>query len=219
MENGPAKRFRPLVALLGLGMAATCGTAAAEGLAGAAKIGTLGLGVEVTKAIMPKANLRLGVNHYTYSTSTTHSGVDYNIDLKLRSVSALFDWYPTGREFRFTAGVLYNDNKLEGRAKTDRAITIGDTTYPAGTTLNGDASFNRGSPYLGVGWGNLVGKNKKFSVSFDLGIVYQGAPDVTLSSSAGVSQSDLDKERDQLKSDLDDLRNYPVIVLSLGYQF
>ncbi len=219
MENEPAKRYRLTTALLGLAMTATCGTAAAEGLAAAAKVGTLGLGVELTKSLTTKSNVRLGINHYTYSTSTSRSGVDYDIDLELRSVSALFDWYPAGGAFRFTAGALYNDNKLDGRAKTDRAITIGDTTYPAGTTLNGDVSFNRASPYLGIGWGNPVSGSKRLSVSFDLGVVYQGAPDVKLTSNAGVSQADLDKESEQLKQDLDDLRNYPVIALSIGYRF
>jgi hypothetical protein len=184
-----------------------------------ARLSTLGYGVELTRALSPKSNLRFGLNNATFDRSATESGINYSMDLRLSSGSLLYDWHPFSGGFHTSLGVLYNANKLDAQAITTEPVTIGDTTYPAGTNLTGRIDFNRGAPYLGVGWGNAVGARKKTSFTFELGVVFQGSPNVKLNASAGVSQSDLDKEERELRDELAEFKHYPVVTFGFGYKF
>lgn len=188
--------------------------AAAEGTALGIKASTLGAGVELAQSLSPRTNIRFGLNGYTHDFGSTEAGINYNFDLKLRSGTLLLDWHPFGGSFRATLGGLYNRNKIEGRASGD--LNIGDNVYT--TTLNGEITFRRGAPYAGIGWGRPVGARKTFDFAFDLGVVYQGSPKVTLRAE-GVSQADLDKEARELEASLDDYKYYPVIAFTFSFQF
>jgi hypothetical protein len=63
-----------------------------------------------------------------------------------------------------------------------------------------------------------VGARKSFDFAFDLGVVYQGSPRVTLRAD-GVSQADLDKEARELQASLDDYKYYPVVAFTFSFQF
>ncbi len=59
-------------------------------------------------------------------------------------------------------------------------------------------------------------------VSLDLGVFYQGTPDVTLNQTGGVvavSQADLDAEEKNLEDDLDDFEFYPVATIGIHFRF
>ena len=45
------------------------------------------------------------------------------------------------------------------------------------------------SHYLGVGWDILFGKNKQFGFLIDLGVVYQGNPEVELSTTGDLANN------------------------------
>lgn len=207
-------RMVRLTALLAGAAAGLPLSVAAEGTTIGIKASTLGAGVELAHALSPKTNVRFGLNGYTYDFSSTESGINYHFDLKLRSGTLLLDWHPFGGSFRTTLGGLYNRNKIEGRASGD--LTIGDNVYT--TTLNGAITFQRGTPYAGIGWGRPVGARKRFDFAFDLGVVYQGSPRVTLRAN-GVSEADLDKEARELQTSLDDYKYYPVVAFTFSFQF
>jgi len=80
-------------------------------------------------------------------------------------------------------------------------------------------------PYAGFGWGNAVGKNKRLGVSFELGVVFQGSPDIELESTGGALssspalQAEIAKEEKKIEDDIDDFEYYPVIALGISYKF
>ena len=188
----------------------------------AAKAGTLGLGVEGTIKLSEKFNARVGVNAFSYDTDWDKDDINYDADIQLSTVAALIDWHPFGGSFRLTGGAMLNGNEVEADAKLNKSITIGDTIYTPGDVgnLKADIDFNSVAPYLGMGWGNAIGKNKRLTISFELGVLFQGSPEVDLSTdSALVSQSDLQKEEDNLQDEIDKYEYYPVAALSLSYHF
>ena len=122
---------------------------------------------------------------------------------------------------------MLNGNELNMKATgSNTSYDIGDTTYTASEvgTLTGNVEFNSFAPYVGIDFGNSVTKSKEFGFMFDLGIAYQGSPDVSLSATGTLSNNatfkeELRKEEKALQDDLDNFTIYPVISLGVTYQF
>lgn len=193
-----------------------------EGFALGVRAGTLGAGVEGTIGLSERFNLRLGANNYTYSFDDTYDDVRYDADLELKSAALILDWHPFAGGFRLSAGMLSNRNRVDLEARPSGSVTIGNTTYPAAAvgTLDGEVSFKSSAPYAGLGWGNAVAGAKGFGLNFEIGAVFQGAPDVELSSSSGlVDQDDLDREAREIEDDLDNFKVYPVVSFGVSYRF
>lgn len=204
--------------LLGVSAAAV---AEGSGLGVGVKAGTLGLGAEITKSFTSSINGRLGLNSYTFTTSGSESGIDYDTDLKWQSTAALLDWHVFEGSFRLTAGYVFNANKLEMTNTTGGpTVEIGGNTY--GITpgdLNGSVEFANG-PYVGFGWGN-AGDGKGLGFSLEIGALYQGSPDVSLTAAAstGITAADLREEERQLEDSLKDFKWYPQVALGISYAF
>ncbi len=116
--------------------------------------------------------------------------------------------------------------EIEVDSKATASYQIGDTTYNAGEvgTLKGKIDFNDIAPYLGLGWDTSFGKDKGFGFLFELGAIYQGSPDVDLSADGLLAndqtfQNNLAKEEENMQSDVDDYKFYPVVSLGLNYRF
>ena len=193
----------------------------------ALKAGTLGVGAEATIGIVENINARIGLNYLSLDYDGSESNVDYAVELDLMTISLLFDWHPAGNGFRLTAGALYNGNEVEAIGEpTNGNFTIDDTPYNTTQvgTLKAEIDFNSFAPYVGIGYGNAVGKTQKWSFVFDLGVMYQGSPDVSFTAtgtSAGNATflSELENERRQLESEIEDFQFYPVISFGISYKF
>lgn len=198
---------------------------AADGLAMTGKASTLGLGLELSGP-RDHFNARAGVNYFDYSYSDEYENIDYDLDLELRSVAAFLDWHPAGGSFRLTSGMLFNQNELAAEAKPDGSYDIGGTQYPAALVgdLTGDIGFDDYAPYLGLGWATDNASDGGFGMSVDLGVAYQGSPDVELAASGPISadpgfQADLEAEQQALADDLEDYKYYPVVAVGFSYRF
>lgn len=196
--------------------------------AGTFKVGTLGVGAEYVTDMNARTNLKFGVNGFNYSYDSSEGGVDYDFDLKLFSVAALVDYHPSAGSFRLTGGLLFNGNKIEATGKPTGAATytIGATTYTSAQvgTLAGDIEFKSVAPYIGIGFGNALSADGNTSFVFDLGVVFQGSPDVTLSADGLLAtnaafMTDLKKEEQDLQSGIDSFEFYPVVSLGFSYRF
>ena len=198
-------------------------SSAGAGVGVSAKAGTLGLGVDISYPLMPRINARAGFNVFSFSYSTTQDDVNYDADLTLRSMDLLLDLFPIpGRGFRVSGGLLVNGNGVDLTAEPTGSYTIGSTTYPASQigTLSGNVDLGNLTPYLGIGWGNAVTDRMGFML--DIGIVFQGSPDVTLSASGPITllpsfQEDLQQEEQSLEDEIDQYKYY--LVLSVGLSF
>jgi hypothetical protein len=189
--------------------------------------GTMGIGADATVGILPRLNARLGINAFNFGMKTTADDIGYDLDVRLLSFPILFDWHPfkTGG-FRISSGLVINKNKADLEARSLSGYKIGDSTYTPGELgdLSGKLDFDTFAPYVGIGWGNVLGGNARWTFTCDVGVVFQGDGDISLKANGPIAsdptfQSELEKERRDLEDDLDDYRYYPVIAIGISYKF
>jgi hypothetical protein len=196
-----------------------------------AKVSTLGVGLEGIFGVTEQLHVRVGGNYLDYDPSKTinTSDVDYDPDISFRSATGTLDWYPLGGTFRLFAGLMYNKNDIDvtGKPAFSGSVRIGGIDFNVADIgeLKGDIDFNTAVPYIGVGWGNALNSKGSIRLSLDLGVGYQGSPDVSLEASNDTLandpafQSALSREEDDLNDKVDKYRYYPIIALGLSYAF
>jgi hypothetical protein len=229
-------------------------TAQADAFALGVRGGTLGVGLEGIFGINPYFNARVGYNSYNYDTNKTLDDISYDMNLKLRNLGLLIDWHPFRGVFRLTGGVLNNRNSFVfTRGLTlgqvidnpplpelpplpvpipiplppvSQLLPIGDLLFDAVDvgTLSGRVSTKKNAPFLGFGWGNAMSGDSRFGISFDIGVVFQGSPEVDLSATgvlAGnpIFENELAKEEQYIRDDLKEYKYYPAISIGLSYRF
>jgi hypothetical protein len=92
-----------------------------------AKVGTLGLGGEVTTDLVPRVNLRGSLQWLDFNYETEIEGVNYNLDLSFLHPLVMADWYVFGGSFRLSGGVLFDGTDI----RLDATSTwTGTTTSP-----------------------------------------------------------------------------------------
>jgi hypothetical protein len=197
-----------------------------------ADVGTTGVGFHVVVPMETYLNGRFGANYFKHDFDKTSNGVNYDVKGKLQTVDILFDWYLNeGSNFHLTGGLVYNGNKFNVHAKPNGAgvFTINGNTYTAADVgvLSGRLDYRKAAPYLGIGWGNALAQASRWNVNTDLGVFYQGNPNVQLAS-IGCTTSmtvcttlakDVAVARQNLRDDSDSFKFYPVVRVSIGYRF
>ncbi|GAB4346598.1 MAG: hypothetical protein Kow0089_24010 [Desulfobulbaceae bacterium] len=192
-----------------------------------AKISSLGVGGDVVASVADSLNLRLGLQGFTYDYDDTYSDIDYEADLDLFTGLLLTDWFPFGNNFRISAGVAANGNEVTVTGKPrNSTFNIGGVTYPSSQvgSLTGTIDFNSVAPYLGVGYGGSFADSDNWSFFLDIGVLFQGSPDVSYSANGPLAsdptfQARLEQERKELEDDLDEYEYYPVISMGLTWKF
>lgn len=203
------------------------------GIAGTA--GTLGAGVELSFDGSRQFQGRLGIHGYNYSDRREASDIEYDAEANLRTATGFLDWHPGGHGFRLTGGLVYNGTDVTGRSlpPASGVYDIGGVPVPASLigTLDADVEFDPIVPYAGLGWGRAPGSGSGFGVTLDLGVMFQGEGEVTLTPRipAGSPLNDpvarqalqilLDREERDLQEDVNDYDMYPVVSLGISYRF
>ncbi len=191
-----------------------------------AKVGTPGLGLELTVGLLDSLNTRVGVNAFTYGYDFEVDDFNYDADLNLFTAMLLADWHLFDNDFRITGGIVLNENEIDAVGTTDKDIVvINDTGYRAAEVgdLKTTISFNKFAPYFGIGWGNAVGDNF-FNFSIDLGVILSGSPKATLTANGPLAsdpdfQRNLAAEADDVEKEGENFDIYPIIALGLNFQF
>ena len=195
------------------------------------KAGTLGAGLDISKGISESLALRLQANALDYDRDITDTDVDYNSDLKLRSAGLLLDWHPFSGVFRVSAGAFWNGNEATATGRpTNGTYVINGQTYTSAQigSLNGQIDFSEVAPYFGIGFGSAPKAGRGMTFSFDLGVFYQGEPNVGLTAVCGVGvpagtctqiQNDVAAEQASLQEEVSDYKFYPVVSFGIGYRF
>ncbi len=190
-----------------------------------AKVGTLGIGADLSRSIVPRVlNVRFGASFFSYSTDFDELGITYNAELKLGAVPIAVDVFPFKNWFRLGGGVLINMNEVTGTAQaTTGKITIGDVTYnlPDLGQVDGKVKFNRVAPYFGFGFNNPIKKSGHWGFFADLGLMYHGDPIATLTASKTVPtlQQNIDKQVAKTNEDLKGFSIFPVLQMGISYKF
>jgi hypothetical protein len=197
-----------------------------------ADLGTTGAGFHVVVPMESNLNGRFGANYFKHDFNKTSNMVDYAVQGKLQTFDVLFDWYLLDASpFHLTGGLVYNGNRanVTGKASQLGQFTLNGHTYTTADVgvLAGSVDYRKAAPYLGIGWGNALKGNSRLSFNADLGVFYQGNPNVKLGSWGCTTSktvcdavvADIAAERVSLKDDLDSFKLYPVLRASLNYRF
>ncbi len=189
------------------------------------KAGTLGLGAEARWSGLPWMDLRIGGNAYSFDDTGREGNVRYRSELNLETFYLTANFHFPLSPFRLTAGAFANGNELTMVGDEPGDYNFDGQTFTQGEvgTLTGKTSFGSTSPYLGLGFDfELFGKT---GLNFDLGILWQGEPEVSLSAVGGSEQgsdrlnSALRAEEDNIADEMGRLKAYPVVSLSFVYNF
>lgn len=213
-----------IVTLAGL-LVLAAAPAAAQDHAVAARVGLLGLGAEYTYDVNDRLSVRAGLNGASVGFDAEESGIDYEFDFDFDSLAVGVDFHPLASPLRLSIGVLRNDNELTALSRVSEPVTVGGTTYAPEDvgTLRGAVGFDDTAPYAGIGW-DWSRNRRLFGISFDLGVVSQGTPAVSLSADGGIAddpmfEDDIRAEERELQESLDDFDLVPYASLGFVFRF
>jgi len=189
------------------------------------QISTLGFGGEVGVRVNSFIGVRGGGNYFAIDFDQEFTDIDYDVDLQLASAGGVVDIYPLGNGFRVSGGMRWNGNDADLKAKPNGSIDIGGTTFNSTqvSRLRGNVDFNDFAPYAGVGFqSGFFGNRVEFA--FDLGVLFQGDPDVDLDADGTLAndptlRARLREEEKDIEDDLEWLGFYPVAALTVTVHF
>jgi len=172
-------------------------------MAAGVKIGTNGVGVELAApigsafqvsvgySIIPPLAYKETINVPEHPGATvTGKGADVPTDVKattnISNVELLLSYFPFSQNnFHVTAGLMYgpmrgvkvkNTTPLPSDYNIVGIDVEGYTVKAVDNTINGYIGVNSLRPYIGVGIGRAIDKEKRCCLAFDLGAVYWGKP-------------------------------------------
>ncbi len=202
------------------------------GIGVTAKAGTTGVGGDVTVPIVDGLlNARLGYNNLSFINHAEEiSGVNYSIGTDFNSVPILVDFHPFHGGFRLSGGIYYLKHDIDAVARPGTDIRIGNTVVTAANAgqINADIQFGQDfAPYLGIGWGNAADEGFLpfgIGVSLDLGVLYQGKSDVTLSQAGNtpagaIPAADLAREAQSIENSLNEVKWFPIATIGFHIAF
>lgn len=215
-----------------------------------AGLSPLGIGMQVSTDLNAHLNLRGIGNAFSYSDNFTTSGIPINASLTLGSGGVMADFYPLHVGLRLSGGLLFlNQNGASATANIpgSNSFTLNHQTYYSANasplTGTGNLALNSTKPggIVTIGWGNHVKRSGHWTVPFELGAVFAGAPKVTMALSgtactdaaqtmctnissttnpiAQQFQSNLNSQIAKWNSDLNALQAYPVISIGIAYSW
>lgn len=207
------------------------------------KVSTLGAGAEAAVRITHRTNLRAGFNAMEYSRNFTKDGIPYSGQLDFKSFEAHYDIFPLAGGFHISPGVLvYTADPITGTATVagGQNFSLGGVDYVSDpqdpVNGKGKITFNRAAPTVTVGFGNLISRKEghHFSVPFEVGAAFQGAPKASLSLTGSACdptllfcqsvsnptiQSNVVAEQNKVNNSMSFFKVYPIISVGIGYKF
>lgn len=221
---------RLLVGLLGAALVLAPQGLTGQGFAVAGIAGTTGLGGSVILGLTPKVNLRTSIGIIPGDPSITVEEVDFDLETPTFILTTL-DYYPFGG-FHISAGglIVSNGGDIDVAGTfAGKSVEFNGAFYTGASddVINGAFSLKSFQPYLGVGFGNPIGK--RFGINFDVGVGFGNKPDVALGATGTLASdpiagpqflADLAAEEADIRNDIPDyLRYYPVVSLSISIGF
>ena len=191
------------------------------------QVGSLGFGVEYSRNISKKLNLRFGGKFLKISDYIIEDIKfdDENFDIVTNLDSQIYDvlieYLPFNNSaFKIVTGLGYISNlNLNLDITYDDEVIIGDINFTK-EELGGfitDANWSGLAPYLGIGFGRAIPK-RKFGVALEIGAYYVNKPKVDFTASGLLTPSG--KENANLiKDTFQEAKFIPNLNLKLSYKF
>ncbi len=201
---------------------------------------TEGAGIEVGFPVAPWLRARLGATGYDHDEDFTAGDIRYNGEAELRWGSLITDFSPGGGAFHLSVGLVVNDHEINGVADIQtlaedqfgsQAVQDILDLLPPGFApgfVRAKATFDEVSPYAGLGFRSA--KSSGLGFAFDLGVIYLGKAEVTITVDSDIPfnlipngeallAAYLDDQEQQIEEDIEDYKYYPVARFSLFYRF
>lgn len=181
-----------------------------------ASVSTLGIVVEPTYRIDPKFGIRMPIGFGNANTSTTIDDITYDVDGSTGGIGLLGDYYPTGRAFRISGGVLKSNMELNGRATGN--LNVGSGVYVGVDMTTTIKPENEILPMVSLGYDAHLGSG--WGLSTDVGAVFAGGYSVTAADATNtVSAADIAAETANVKAELDEYTVIPYIKFGATYRW
>jgi hypothetical protein len=193
------------------------------------RLGTTGIGGDVGFRLTDSLTARVGFAGLSVKRDFDEEDVRYEGEVKWRNISALIDWRFLG-QLRLTGGIVNAKNTVDlVGTPTGGTFTINDRVYQANEigSLNGNVRLGKSAtPYLGIGYGDISRPGLSFYM--DLGVMFQGSPNLNLNATCGAAlsptecntlQADVAAEEREVNEDVKKFKYYPVFNLGLAYGF
>jgi hypothetical protein len=192
------------------------------------EVSTLGYGLSAGFGFTPLFGLRVVGHTGSYSRDLHKESIAYNGKLKLSNGGAIVDVYPLGGGFRLSAGAFANSDKIDLASKPGQTITVNGVPYPSDAVGNvtGTVKFNKTSPYAGIGFGSKPSGGRGFGLTFDLGVLYQGSPKLSVQAHPTnpalvppTFNQNLETERAKTENDIKNYKYYPAVGIGFTFGF
>ena len=216
------KRLFVLAATLAFGLTASPTNASAQAAVGAHG-GSLGVGINAAFGLAPKVNLRGTLGFIPSEPTIEAEDIDFLVEFPTLFL-ATADLYPVGF-FHVSGGMLFvsRGGDVTGVGTFTGSQDIGGTVYSAADvgTLTGAFSLKSAMPYLGIGFGNPVGRS--FGLKLDLGVGLGDVPTVDLGATGLLANdptfiTNLNEEELAIQADIPSaMRYYPVVSLAVTF--
>lgn len=193
------------------------------GFAVGGKIGTTGYGVEAIYGLTDVLNIRGSFTAYDFTISYTTDGnepdVKFDLDSDNTAMSILVDYVPFKQGFRITGGFIHQGPRFKGVGIPVESYVDPQSgvTIPANQmgSVTIDLNYEKKlSPYLGIGFGNPVGRNR-VTMSLDAGLIFSGKPTIT-SQSVGKLAEVLEYDEQELRDNVEKYNVLPLITVGLS---
>lgn len=205
----------------------------------AVKGGTLGIGGEIRSGVFKDVYMRTGYNVLMFDVESSSTMVEYKMNADFHNGAFVMDFHPLSGIFRVSFGLFFpnsNEFTVNGTPRVGNFPLeyAAFAPYAENIKVRGTVAFNQVAPYLGVGWASNANESG-WGVAFDMGILFQGPPEmegIRLISST-YTQEELDQFQEDIRAintfledestyiedDLSGYQYYPVVSLTLCYNF
>jgi hypothetical protein len=197
------------------------------------KLGTTGIGVELSRLLGAHVGVRIGAAYNNLTLGFTDTdGVDWDGTFKSSAFTGVLDFYPGARgAFRLSLGAMTAPVKLNavGEILNDSLHVLVSRAYPRPKqtigTLIGDLKYGSVLPYVGIGVGTPAAPNRRVGFIFDLGVAI-GKSTVSLTSTAAATttsptlRADLAQKQEEWQTEVSDkIPVWPMLSFGMAYRF
>lgn len=186
-----------------------------------AKVGSLGIGGELSYRIDPLFSVIGSVNGFRFSGTPHSRNVDFDGKLRLLTAGGSVGIHPFQNGFKILAGVFYDGNQFNLTSSLKHNVTLRGITFTPDQVGKGNLTihFNRVSPYLGIGFDSTFYCESSWSFFGELGVLFRGSPKADSKIKRfPLVKSYIEKQAENA-ADKFLLKYYPVISIGVKYSF
>ena len=189
------------------------------------KASTDGFGFEAVKGFGERLNIRLGYStmNIPISQSIPMEGFSATVEanLKFGGANLYVDFYPVKNAIHLTAGIMQNAMRHTLTIIPTSEYLYGDIVVPAadlGIVVGEVTPETKISPYLALGFGNTLSRRHRVSFNFEMGALYHGAPQLSLTGTNMLSPMASENNQQVIMDAVAQYKWYPMVSLQLTFR-